>query len=101
MANVTLDEVIQLADELSPDDRGALLLHLRRDCEAAKRAYTREAILAEHERLRASGAFKQVESLFDRFARPELKLTAEEIDTILHEAGTEWEKEIDELSARD
>src|SRR5439155_13513230 len=97
MASVTLDEVIQRADELSPEDRGALLLHLQRDREAVSRAYTREAILAEHERLKASGAFDHVESLADRYARPELDLDYEQIEAILHEAATEWEKEIDEF----
>jgi hypothetical protein len=99
MANVTLDKVIELADELSPQDRGALLLHLTRDQEAVKRAYSREAILAEHERLKASGAFDRAESLADRYARPELQLEYEEIETILREAGSEWEKEIDELDS--
>ena len=97
MANVTLDKVIQMAEELSPQDRGVLFLHLKRDEEVVRRAYTREAILAEHERLKAAGAFDHVESLANRYARPELDLDYEEIEAILHEAATEWEKEIDEL----
>lgn len=98
MANVRLDEVIELADELSPQDRGVLLLHLKRDEEAVKRAYSPEAILAEQERVTASGAPEHAGSLLGRFARPELQLEYEEIEAILHEAGTEWEKEIDDFA---
>lgn len=98
MANVRPNQVIELADGLSPQDRGALLLHLKRDEEAVKRAYTREAIRAEHERVTASGAAEHAESLLGRYARPELHLEYEEIEAILHQAGTEWEKEIDDLA---
>lgn len=101
MASVTLDEVIQMAEDLSPQDRGVLLLHLQRDREAVSRAYTREAILADHERLKANGAFDRVESLLGRYARPGLDLTEEQLDADLREMRTEWEKEIDEFFSDD
>jgi hypothetical protein len=101
MADVTLDEVIGLVEQLPGRDRAALLAHLQIDLAASEDDVTRESLLAEHARLKASGAFDRVESLANRYARPELALTEEELDATLHEIRTEWEKEIDEFFSDD
>ncbi len=62
---------------------------------------TRESLLAEHARLKASGAFDRVESLADRYAQPGLNLTEEQLNADLREIRTEWEKEIDEFFSGD
>lgn len=98
MATATLDDVIELAGELDPQDRAVLLLYLRRDGAAVQRAFTRTAILAEHQWRKAHGAFERSESMLGRFARPELALDYETIEAILHEAGTAWEQELGEFS---
>src|SRR5688572_12041295 len=79
MANVTLDDVIELAEQLPERDRAALLTHLQIKLAASEEDVTRESLLAEHARLKAGGAFDRVESLADRYARPELQLEHEEI----------------------
>jgi hypothetical protein len=101
MANVTLDEVIELADQLPERDRAALLAHLRAQMAGGTDEVTRESLLAEHARLKASGAFEHAGSLLGRYARPDLDLTEEQLDADLREIRTEWEKEIDEFFSDD
>jgi hypothetical protein len=59
---------------------------------------TREDLIAELEALRAAGAFNNVESLRNKYANPALDaLTDEQLSADIHEAATEWEKELDEF----
>ena len=57
-------------------------------------------IHAELDGLNAAGAFKQVSSLYGAFANPHADLSAETLDSYLHEIGTEWEAELDEMAGR-
>jgi hypothetical protein len=97
VANVTLDDVIALVEQLPERDRVALLAHLRAEMVSEPDLVTRESLLAEHARLKASGAFERAGSLLGRYARPELDLTEEQVDADLRQIRTEWEKEIDEF----
>ena len=95
---MTLKEVVRLVDELSREDRAALAAHLQVKLAAAGQLpLTREALVAEHARLVASGAFASAESLLDRFARPGPDLDDEQLGALLHEIRTEWERELDEF----
>jgi hypothetical protein len=59
---------------------------------------TREELIAELEFLRAVGAFDDAESLRNKYANPAAPdWTDEQLSAAIHEAATEWEKELDEF----
>ena len=100
MTDVTLEYVVELAEQLTPADQVALVEHLQVDRYVPPpldMGITREALLAKHARLLAEEAFENVESLRNRYARPGLDISAEELDAYLREIGTEWEKELNEF----
>jgi hypothetical protein len=99
MADITFEHVLELAEQLTPDERAQLIERLQATLKStATGSVTREMILAEFERRKAAGAFEHVESLYGKYAVPGVEWSQEEIDAYLHEIGTEWEKEMDELS---
>lgn len=102
MSDVTFEQVYKLAKQLPSEERAELVERLQ---ETLPRKFasgvTREMLLAEHKRLKASGAFDNVESLFGKYANPEVDISAEELEAYLHEIGTEWEKEMDEIFGDD
>ena len=95
---VTFEQVYELAEQLKEEEQAALAEKLlaKRPRKFTGRV-TREILLAEHERLKAAGAFENVESLYGKYANPAIDLGPEELDAILYEAATEWEKELDEF----
>src|SRR5437868_3666747 len=102
MSDVTFDEVLELAKQLAPAKRLLLAMRLEESVSAPDRNNAfRQALLAEHEQLRTTGAFDHVDSLFGKFATPDVAWGADELDSFLHEVGTEWEAEMNELNDDD
>jgi len=102
MSDVTFDEVLELAKQLEPAKRLRLALQLEKSIpETERNSAFREAMIAEHEQLRTTGAFDHVDSLFGKFASPTALWTTDELDAFLHNVGTEWESEMDELTDDD
>jgi hypothetical protein len=102
MAGVTFEEVLEMAEQLTAEERARLVKELQAKIPRKFTGrVTREMLLAEHERLKAAGAFENVESLYGKYFNPNVDISAEELDAYLHEIGTEWEKEMDELIGDD
>src|SRR5687767_9982730 len=101
MVSMSFDQVLRAADELTHEEQAALIAYLQAKSMTQTSGTTREHILAEFERRKASGAFDQVESLRGKFAHPALNLSFEDIQGILHDASTDWENEIDEFDIKD
>lgn len=53
-------------------------------------------ITTERQRRLAAGEFEHAISLLGRFARPDLDLSAEELEAGIKEFSTEWEQELDD-----
>lgn len=98
MASAALEQAIKLVDQLSAAERTALIAYARSTLPTLESPpLTREMLLAGHQALLAAGAFENVESLRNKYARPDLDLSFEALQAILHEAATEWEQEPDEF----
>jgi hypothetical protein len=95
MADITFEELMQAAQKLPPEKKAVLIHSLQYDTEPV--SLTREQAIAELESLRAAGAFVGVESLMGKYSRPGLNVSDEELNAYLHEIGTEWEHELDDL----
>jgi len=99
MADVTFEKVLKLAERLAPVERKLLAMRLENSIPKTERDETfRQALIAEHEQLRNSGAFDHADSLYGKFASPNVTWEADELDAFLHQVGTEWEAELDELT---
>ncbi len=103
MGTVTLEDVVHLAEQLTPDEQAALVKHLQARLQSAAPPYrlTREQVLAEFDRRKARGVFETAEILRNKYANPAIDLTEEELLGVIHEAATEWEKELDEFFGDD
>ncbi len=102
MSDVTFEQVLEMAEQLTAEERARLVEWLQAKIPRKFTGQvTREMLLAEHERLKAAGAFENVESLYGKFANPEVDISEEELNAYLHEIGTEWEKEMDEIVGDD
>jgi hypothetical protein len=95
MVDLTFEEIVQAAQKLTPSQKAALVHTLNTHDEDNR--LTREQAIAELEALRAAGAFDKVESLAGKYARPGIDVSAEDLNAYLHEIGTEWEQELDDL----
>jgi hypothetical protein len=102
MSDITLDTVWELARTLASENR-ARLVELLRETLPPKlnNDDSREQLLTEFEHKKATGAFHKLPSLRGKYARPDIDVSAEEIQSYLHEVGTEWEKEMDEFLGDD
>lgn len=93
--NVTYEYVLELAKQLKPAEQTALIENLKA---AQSGQITRELLLAEFERRKASGAFDRPNDLyFGKYANLDLDISAEELEATIHEAATAWEEELDEF----
>jgi hypothetical protein len=97
MAAISLDQIMQLADQLSQAEQVKLLLFLQHNLQAAS-PVTREQLLAEMDLLRAAGAFDGVESLRNRYADPDTDLSDEALRASIDTFATEWKQDIDGLA---
>jgi hypothetical protein len=95
MADLTFDEIVEAAQKLTDAQKALLVRRLQFT------NITRELLIAETNLLRATGAFENVESLRNKYARPDLDLTEEELLATLHEIATEWEEELDDYASDD
>jgi hypothetical protein len=98
MSDIIFEQVLELAKQLPSDERAEWVEQLQ---DTLPRKFsgqvTREMLLEEHARLKAAGAFDHVESLYGKYANPKVDISFEELQAYLHEVGTEWEKERDEI----
>lgn len=102
MADITYAEIVKLTEQLSPAERAALARHLQADAAPRDTRITREEILAEHQQLVGAGAFKNLESMADKYARPgQPDLDFDTLEAGIREFSNEWEKELDELFGED
>jgi hypothetical protein len=93
---ITFEEILQAAQKLNPQQKALLAQSL--EIPPLDMGPTREELIAELEALRAAGAFDHVESLRNKYANPALDaLTDAQLSADIHEAATEWEKELDEF----
>jgi len=99
MANLTFIEIVQAAQKLPPPQKAALIQTLQ--TEEVSGDLTREQAIAELEALRAAGAFEHVQHLAGKYARPGLEIGEQELNAYLHEIGTAWEEELDDLIDHD
>lgn len=99
MANLTFKELVAAASKLSPAQK-AVLIHTLQG--PISNSPTREQLIAEMEAMRSAGAFDHVESLNNKYASPaSANLTDAELRATIHDAATEWEKELDEFCSAD
>ncbi len=103
MADITYDDVVKLAEQLQETDQDKLISHLRarqnveKDQVAAPEP-TREALIQELYDLRATGVFDNMESLYGKYANPNVPDVSEaEFHADLHLIASEWEQELDEF----
>ena len=88
-----LDEWLRVIERLSPDGP--------RGWDERGRHPKRIEVEVEHARRVAAGAFENPVSLANRYAKPDVSYSDEELRQTLREIQTEWEAEIDELLADD
>jgi hypothetical protein len=92
---VNYAHVLELAKQLTPEEQTALIETLR----AKQRGQvTREMLMAEFERRKAAGLFENAESLYGKYANPDIDISAEQLEADIREAATEWEKELDDYN---
>ncbi len=98
--DITFGDIVQAAQKLTSPEKVALIKMLQPDVQSIP--VTREHLIAELEALRIAGAFDKEQSLYAKYARPGFDgPSEEELHAYLHEVGTEWEKELDDLIAPD
>ncbi|MCU0481895.1 MAG: hypothetical protein MUE54_11910 [Anaerolineae bacterium] len=94
--SILFDEVMQLARKLSLDEQNLLIQELRlKQLVLAEVVYnpTREELIEELNTLRASGAFNHVESLYGKYANPNIpEISEAEFHAQMHAIATEWEQ---------
>lgn len=100
---VSFDEVMQLAEQLSQAEQD-LLVHQLMMRQMQRHTYnpTRDELINELNVLRLSGAFKNVESLYGKYANPDIsEVSEDEFHTQMHAISTEWEQELDDFNPSD
>jgi hypothetical protein len=91
---VNYADVLEMAKQLTPEEQTALIETLR----AKQRGQvTREMLLAEFERRKAAGEDQHDNLFFGKYANPSVDISEEQLLADIHEAATEWEKELDEF----
>lgn len=93
MSSPIYEQVIHLINQLNRAERQQVVRYIQADPTAPHFGEADlQAYFAQRE---AEGA--SFESLADAFANPNVEVSEEDLQDYLHEIGTEWEKEIDEL----
>lgn len=87
MNQLNFREIAQAAEQLSTDERAALIELLQATLPVQAQV-TREQLLRELESLRAAGAFENVESLYGVLATDMPPLSEEELNEYLHKIGS-------------
>ncbi len=94
MAMVAYEHVLEMARQLKPEEQQALIKALQPQTALP---INRELVLAEFARRKAAGLFENAESLYGKFAYPQVELTEEALLATIREFSTEWEDELDEF----
>ncbi len=98
MSDVTVESVLQLAQQLDPAQRLLVAMRLEAGIPDAERPLAlREALQSDLAQQRAQGIFVHAESLYGKYATPGVEWEEAELDAYLREVGKEWERELDEL----
>lgn len=92
---ITLAHVLELAEQLTTIEQATLVERLLSRLSSST---TREMLLAEFERRKQAHTFEHEESLYGKYANPTVNISAEELDTTIHEFANEWEQELDDLN---
>jgi len=102
MATTAFNEIVRAARRLSREEQVALVNLLQVDLlDGQSEQVTREMFLRELEDLRKAGAFENVESLYGKFANPNVpELSADALHAQIHAIATEWEQELDEFDPK-
>ncbi len=102
MASPIYNQMIQLADQLSQPEQLALARYLLSLLSTPfDEPVTLEAIQAEHQRRLAAGAFEHIERLQDKYARPDVDLSDDELRAGIKAFAKEWEQELDDFYGTD
>lgn len=89
MADITLEQVYALAQQLDPAQRLLLAMRLESSVPQTERELAlRKAFAHEHQQLKRAGAFDPTESLYGKFATPQSAWEADELGDFLHAVGT-------------
>lgn len=99
MSDAIFEQVVQLAEQLTPEERAALVDYLQ-SLRPAERL-TLAAIQVEHRRRLAARAFDNQESLYGKYAAPKAVWGDGELEAYRHEIGVQWEDELDDLISDD
>src|SRR5262245_39076879 len=95
MADISFEDILRAVQNLNSQQKARLAQSLDVMPDTGP---TREELIAELETLRAAGAFNNAESLRNKYANSaSSNLTDEQLAADIHEAATEWEKELDEF----
>lgn len=99
MADITLEQVWQLVEQLSPKDQDVLLTRLQIKLpHKSGQPVTLETIMRERQRRLASGESKSgLPSLRNAYAEPQFDLTDNELRDGIKGFANEWEQELDDL----
>jgi hypothetical protein len=106
-----LEEVVQLAEQLNPEQQWRLIfLLMNKQMQQASTTATatsafaeaeptRQTLLAELDTLRQAGVFQHATSLYGQFPHTATAaMSATEFHAQLHQLVTEWEQELDQFN---
>ncbi len=96
MTHTTLEQVLELVEQLSDDERAELALRL-----ASIQPLTLSIITAKRLRQLEQGEFDKVESLRNKYAEPSLDISDEELRAGIREFSTQWKEDLDDLIGKD
>jgi hypothetical protein len=97
MVHISFEQLLEAAKQLSPQQQDVLVRQLAHD-NIDLQPITRERIIAEFEARKAAGELEVTDSLRGKYARPDLDISEEELNSYLRDIGREWESELDELA---
>ena len=94
MSAAILDQIYRLTEQLTPEENLQLIEHLQAKMpQQFDGTVTRDMLLAEHERLKAAGAFDNIESLYGKYANPDAPdLSEEALHATIREIRDQWDE---------
>ncbi|MDX2076224.1 MAG: hypothetical protein SFZ02_07320 [bacterium] len=94
---LSFDEVIHLAEQLSLEEQNLLIYKLhQKQSKQIHQELSREALIDELNILRSSGAFDTIQTLYGKYANPNIpEISEEDFHAQMHAIATEWEQELD------
>lgn len=99
MSDAIFEQVVQLAEQLTPEERAALVDYLQSTQPTGR--LTLADIQAEHRRRLTAGAFVNQESLYGKYAAPAEQWGDGELEAYRREIGSQWEDDLDDLISDD